>query len=167
MAVTNNASMANNSSTPNIATVDPAAIELAYWDTIKSSNNPEDFKSYLEKYPDGQFASLAKSRAQPQTQPIRSSSMPSNVDAGSLESTYWNAIKDSRNPSDFRAYVAKFPGGLFVEIANNRVAMLESEIREREGAKRAAAETERARNTRLFDLKDGSGTEGTLTDDAG
>ncbi|HYJ88903.1 MAG TPA: tetratricopeptide repeat protein [Pyrinomonadaceae bacterium] len=160
MAVTNNASMANSPSTPNIATVDPAAIELAYWDTIKNSNNPEDFKSYLEKYPDGQFASLAKSRSQP----IRSSpsSMPANVDAGSLETTYWNAIKDSRNPSDFRAYVTKFPGGLFVEIANNRVAMLESEIREREGAKRAASEAERARNTRLFDLKDGSGTEGTL-----
>jgi tetratricopeptide (TPR) repeat protein len=160
MAVTNNASMANNTSTPNIATVDPAAIELAYWDTIKNSNNPEDFKSYLEKYPDGQFASLAKSRAQPQ--PVRSSSMPANVDAGSLESTYWNAIKDSRNPSDFRAYVTKFPGGLFVEIANNRISMLESEIREREAAKRATADTERARNTRLFDLKDGGGTEGTL-----
>ncbi len=160
MAVTNNASMANNNSTPTIATVDPAAIELAYWDTIKNSTNPEDFKSYLEKYPDGQFASLAKSRANPQ--PVRSSPMASNVDAGSLETTYWSAIKDSRNPSDFRAYVAKFPGGLFVEIANNRVAMLEGEIREREGAKRAASEAERARNTRLFDLKDGSGTEGTL-----
>lgn len=164
MAVTNNASMANSNTTPNIATVDPAAIELAFWDTIKSSTNPEDFKGYLEKYPDGQFASLAKSRAQPQpVRPSANPASPSMSDTGSLEATYWNAIKDSRNPSDFRAYVNKFPGGLFVEIANNRVAMLESELRERESAKNAAAETERARNTRLFDLKDGSGTEGTLT----
>ncbi|HKO95650.1 MAG TPA: tetratricopeptide repeat protein [Pyrinomonadaceae bacterium] len=160
MSVTSNASMANSPNTPTIATVDPAAIELSYWETIKNSTNPEDFKGYLEKYPDGQFASLAKSRAQPQ--PVRSSA-PATSDAGSLETTYWNAIKDSRNPSDFRAYVTKFPSGLFVEIANNRVAMLESEIRERENARNAAAETERARNTRLFDLKDGSGTEGTLT----
>jgi Flp pilus assembly protein TadD len=160
MSVTSNASMANSPNTPTIATVDPAAIELSYWETIKNSTNPEDFKGYLEKYPDGQFATLAKSRAQPQ--PMRSSA-PAMSDSGSLESTYWNAIKDSRNPSDFRAYVNKFPGGLFVEIANNRVAMLESEIRERENARNAAAEAERARNTRLFDLKDGSGTEGTLT----
>jgi Tfp pilus assembly protein PilF len=161
MSITNSASMANSPSTPSIATVDPAAIELAYWDTIKASNNPEDFRAYLEKYPDGQFASLAKSRSQ-SVRP--SSSVPATVsDAGSIETTYWNAIKDSRNPSDFRAYVTKFPGGLFVEIANNRVAMLEAEIRERESAKRNAADSERARSTRLFDLKLADGTEGTLT----
>src|SRR5688572_13794284 len=54
MAVTNNASNVAEA-TPNVAMVDPAALELAFWDTIKNSNNPEDFKSYLEKYPDGQF----------------------------------------------------------------------------------------------------------------
>jgi hypothetical protein len=42
--------------------VDPAAFELSYWDTIKSSTDPNDFKAYLEKYPDGQFASLAKNK---------------------------------------------------------------------------------------------------------
>jgi hypothetical protein len=31
--------------------VSPQAIELTFWDTIKSSNNPEDFKAYLNKYP--------------------------------------------------------------------------------------------------------------------
>ncbi|MEK6282918.1 MAG: tetratricopeptide repeat protein [Acidobacteriota bacterium] len=160
MAVTSSASMANNTSTPNVAMVDPAAIELTYWETIKSSNNPEDFKAYLEKYPEGQFASLAKSRSH--VQPVRSAPNPAVSDPGSLETTYWNAIKDSRSPSDFRTYITKFPGGLFVEIANNRIALLESEIRERENAKRAAAEAERARSTRLFDLKDGGGTEGTL-----
>ena len=77
--------------------------------------------------------------------------------------TYWNAIKDSRNPSDFKAYVNKFPNGLFVEIANGRVAMLEGEAREKANAKVAADEAERARNSHLFAVKDASGTEGTLT----
>lgn len=45
-------------------TVDPAAVELSFWETIKSSNNPEDFKAYLEQYPKGRFASLARLRAQ-------------------------------------------------------------------------------------------------------
>jgi len=97
VAVNGSASNASNSTTPNVALVDPAAMELAFWDTIKNSTNPDDFKSYLDKYPDGQFAALAKSRAQP-TKPA---SNTASGDMNSMEMTYWNAIKDSRNPSDF------------------------------------------------------------------
>jgi uncharacterized caspase-like protein len=46
-------------------TVDSTAIELSFWDTIKSSSNPEDFKAYLQQYPNGRFATLAKIRANP------------------------------------------------------------------------------------------------------
>lgn len=157
LAVTNAASMANNtSSTSNIATVDPAAIELSYWETIKNSNNPDDFKAYLDKYPDGQFAALAKSRSQ--------ASKPMSSGGGdSVEMMYWNAIKDSKNPSDFRAYVTKFPGGLFVDLANSRVASLEAEANERDKAKANAAAEERLRNTHIYDVKDAGGTEGSLT----
>jgi len=38
------------------------AVELAYWDTVKDSDNPEMFRAYLERYPDGAFAPLAKVR---------------------------------------------------------------------------------------------------------
>jgi hypothetical protein len=50
--------------------------EIAFWETIKTSTDPEDFKSYLKKYPNGQFADLAKNRikaleaAKPQPSPI-------------------------------------------------------------------------------------------------
>ncbi len=50
------------SNLPATSSVDPAAIELSYWETIKDSTRPDDFRSYLEKYPNGQFASLAKIR---------------------------------------------------------------------------------------------------------
>jgi tetratricopeptide (TPR) repeat protein len=120
VAVTNSASNAANNSTPNVAMVDPAAIELSFWESIKNSNNPDDFKAYLEKYPDGQFAGLAKSR----TNSVRP---PGNGPSGeSSEMLYWNAIKDSQNPSDFQAYVTKFPQGLFVELANNRIKSLDA-----------------------------------------
>jgi tetratricopeptide (TPR) repeat protein len=120
LAVTNSASMAPGSDTPNVALLDPAAMELSYWETIKASNNPEDFKSYLDKYPDGQFAALAKSRSNL----VRPAGNSTSGD--SPEMSYWNAIKDSQNPSDFRSYVTKFPQGLFVELANNRVTSLEA-----------------------------------------
>jgi len=43
--------------------VDQTAIDLAFWDSIKNSDNPSDFRTYLERFPQGQFASLAKKRA--------------------------------------------------------------------------------------------------------
>jgi tetratricopeptide (TPR) repeat protein len=156
LAVTSAASNTASTVPGQINTVDPAAIELAYWDTIKNSNNPNDFKSYLDKYPDGQFAELAKSRS--------NASKPSGGGGGdSVEMMYWNAIKDSRNPSDFKAYVTKFPGGLFVELANSRIATLEAEASERDRAKASAAADDRIRNTHIFDVSNEGRTEGSLT----
>lgn len=43
-------------------TGDETALELSFWETIKNSNDPEDFKAYLEKYPNGHFVSLARRR---------------------------------------------------------------------------------------------------------
>ena len=156
LAVTSSATNTAANTPGNIATVDPAAIELSFWESIKNSNNPNDFKAYLDKYPDGQFAELAKSRA--------NAARPSSGGGGdSVEMMYWNAIKDSRNPSDFRAYVQKFPGGLFVELANSRIATLEAEANEAAKARANAAAEERNRNTHLFDVQDASRTAGTLT----
>lgn len=125
---TGNSTGSNSANTSNSTGIDPAAIELSYWESIKTSTNPEDFKSYLEKYPDGHFAALAKSRAQAAT-----SARPTSGDANSLEMTYWNEIKNSENANDFRTYVTKFPSGLFVDLANSRIATLEAKARE--GAK--------------------------------
>ena len=44
-------------------TADAATFELSYWETIKSSSEAQDFISYLEKYPKGQFVELARRRA--------------------------------------------------------------------------------------------------------
>src|SRR5437764_1500230 len=155
IAVTSGASNTASNIPGNIATVDPAAIELRFWDSIKNSNNPNDFKAYLDKYPDGQFAELAKSRA--------NAARPSGGGGDSVEMMYWNAIKDSRNPSDFRAYVQKFPGVLVVELANSRISSLEAEVREAATVRENAAAAERSRNTHLYDVVDASRTSGTLT----
>ncbi len=37
-------------------------VELGFWDTIKGSDNPADFKAYLDSYPDGAFAVIARTR---------------------------------------------------------------------------------------------------------
>src|SRR5918911_1635315 len=40
----------------------PAAAEIAFWNSIKDSTDPEDFKAYLQEYPNGKFAALARNR---------------------------------------------------------------------------------------------------------
>lgn len=46
---------------PNIDDI-KLVIELEYWRSISTSKEAADFRDYLSKYPDGQFASLAKRR---------------------------------------------------------------------------------------------------------
>ncbi|MFS2033298.1 caspase domain-containing protein [Polaromonas sp. CT11-55] len=41
---------------------DPAAIDLAFWESVKSSNSPADLQAYLSQHPAGLFASLAQAR---------------------------------------------------------------------------------------------------------
>jgi len=43
-------------------TFDPRALELSFWDSIKTSANLADYKAYLEQFPTGQFAGLASLR---------------------------------------------------------------------------------------------------------
>jgi len=42
--------------------LDPGEIELSFWESIKDSKNPADFRAYLDKYPHGEFAGLAANR---------------------------------------------------------------------------------------------------------
>lgn len=64
------------SSTVPAAETDSSRIELSFWDSIKSSNNPEDFRAYLTKYPQGQFESLARNRLEQITQTAAAVEIP-------------------------------------------------------------------------------------------
>ncbi|MFS2033300.1 caspase domain-containing protein [Polaromonas sp. CT11-55] len=41
---------------------DPAALDLAFWDNVKNSNNAAEVQAYLTQFPDGTFAGLARAR---------------------------------------------------------------------------------------------------------
>lgn len=53
-----------------------AAIELAYWESIKDSKDVADFSAYLEKYPGGQFVALARNRMAAATRAVRKDAAP-------------------------------------------------------------------------------------------
>ena len=47
---------------PGSADPEVSAVELAFWDTVKDSENPSMYSAYLERYPNGAFAALADLR---------------------------------------------------------------------------------------------------------
>ena len=59
---------------------DNTAIELAFWDAIKDSSDPADFQAYLDQFPNGSFATLARNRLMRLT-PAQPVPGPNGVDA--------------------------------------------------------------------------------------
>lgn len=45
-------------------------LELKFWDSIKNSTDPEEFRAYLERFPNGTFSALAKRRIQALRSPV-------------------------------------------------------------------------------------------------
>ena len=68
---------------PKPAAGDSQQVELAFWDSIKASRDPADFRAYLERYPQGAFAALARNRIGQAT----ASSRPIEADVSSRPTT--------------------------------------------------------------------------------
>jgi hypothetical protein len=37
-------------------------VELLFWESVRNSDNPSSLQAYMEKYPEGEFKSLAEIR---------------------------------------------------------------------------------------------------------
>ncbi len=125
---------APNEATPTTAPskIDPVAFELSYWETIKNSTSADDFKAYLARYPQGQFAELAKNRIATlatTTKPVETSAPASG--GGATELAFWDSIKNSTSADDYRAYLEKYPNGEFAGLARRRLTPLEEKEKEK------------------------------------
>jgi hypothetical protein len=119
--------------------VDPASIELSFWNSIKNSTNPDDFKEYLKQYPTGRFAGLALNRLKPPTpdeRPIAehvptSAQSTSHVDSREeIEQESWESVKSSGNIDAIQEYLNQYPKGKFVGQAKILIATLKAPKRE-------------------------------------
>lgn len=88
------------SNTP--AKIDAVAVESEYWEAIRSSNDPQDYKDYLQNYPNGAYAGVARAKirqletakittpanSQPaNTQPTNSGGNKTNESAGAANTS--------------------------------------------------------------------------------
>jgi hypothetical protein len=98
------------------------ALELAFWESVKDGSASE-LEVYLEQYPDGTFASLARIRL---AFADRSAAEPPSVDAAvdALDLAFWDSIKDSDRREELEAYLAQHPEGHFAGLARARLSSL-------------------------------------------
>ena len=87
---------------------DPSALELAFWNTIKDSTNPADFRAYLEAFPEGTFAPLARVRSEARD--------PGTIEEVELAYTTRVASNVRAEPTAGSARVAALPGGAQVQV---------------------------------------------------
>jgi len=113
------------------------SVELAYWQTIKDANEKGFFEAYLEQYPDGAFANLARLKiAQIEAGVVAPRQTESEGDAAQI--AYWNSVKDAGSLAYFEAYLARWPKGTFADIARIRI----DEMKARQSLEQAARSAE-------------------------
>jgi adenylate cyclase len=99
------------------------ALELALWDSVKDGS-PAELESYLEQYPEGTFASLARTRldaaALSPTGP--SAPTPEELAAEALDLAFWKSVKDSDRREELQAYLEQHPNGHFAGLARARLS---------------------------------------------
>ncbi len=106
--------------TPQPPSGGPNTSEQIMWDSVKSSSNAADYQRYLNAFPFGPNAALAKQRIQifggqtPVTQP------PSGGQNTS-EQILWDSIKNSSNAADYQRYLNAFPFGPNAAVARQRI----------------------------------------------
>lgn len=59
-----------------------------------------------------------------ETIPLSSASLAAGAKGSEAETEFWNEVKDSRDPEDLKLYIEQFPAGMFVELAQRKVAEL-------------------------------------------
>jgi class 3 adenylate cyclase len=99
------------------------ALELAFWNSVKDGS-PTELATYLERYPDGTFASLARTRldAAELSPPSPAAATPDEVAADPLDLAFWESVKDSERRQELEAYLEQHPNGHFAGLARARLS---------------------------------------------
>ncbi len=111
-------------------------VELAYWESIKSSTDAALFEAYLSQYPEGLFAPLARAKISV----IQKNSVTTQHQS---ETAFFQAIQNSDSKADFEAYLQQFPDGTFASLARARIAAIEKRERDVAQVRSTAPQTNR------------------------
>jgi tRNA A-37 threonylcarbamoyl transferase component Bud32 len=104
------------------------AIELAFWNSVKDSSEPQLYHEYLAKYPQGRFASLANAKIAILTRKavpkVETAKAPNQAHEDEVELAFWNSVKDGTEPQLYQDYLEKYPHGRFESVARTKLEIL-------------------------------------------
>lgn len=118
--------------TPGIVAGGKADTERLYWESVKDSDDPREVQSYLDLYPQGFFAPIAKLRMDRLRTAAQSDPEPDHrpdqrPDQRTLaEAAFWNSVKDMDDAEMIRLYITQYPDGQFRPLAEARIAQIEN-----------------------------------------
>lgn len=105
---------------------DGFAREQAVWNSIKDSGNIGMLQGFLETYPDGAYATIARATiANLETQQQSTSQGTRAVDQ---EFVIWDSVKDAATVSELQVYLDAYPNGKYANIAKARIASLSATV---------------------------------------
>jgi len=102
------------------------ALELALWESVKDGSAAE-LESYLEQYPHGTFAALARTRRDAAAEPAAPNQPPNSTAEAvpdPLDLAFWESVKNSDRPEELEAYLDQHPNGHFAGLARARLPSL-------------------------------------------
>jgi serine/threonine-protein kinase len=59
-----------------------------------------------------------------ETVPLSPAALAAGAKGSEAETEFWNEVKDSKDPEDLKLYIEQFPAGVFLELAQRKVAEL-------------------------------------------
>ena len=99
-----------------------------FWNSVKDSSEPQLYREYLAKYPQGRFASLANAKITILTRKIapkqEAAKVPNQAHEDEVELVFWNSVKDATEPEFYQDYLEKYPHGRFESVARTKLDIL-------------------------------------------
>lgn len=94
--------------------------ESLLWDEIRKSNKVEDYKTYLEQHPKGQYVILAKSQ-------IKKLLDEADIEATHKDDQLWQVADKSGTDLSYRNYIKEYPNGRHKITAEVKIRKLHDE----------------------------------------
>lgn len=93
--------------------------DRAFWQAIGQGQDEAGLRSYLERFPRGLYADVARAR-------LADIEAARRAEAEAEERDAWDAVRREDSVGAYRSYLQAYPSGLFVQAARARIAEIES-----------------------------------------
>ena len=90
---------------------DAGDAEIVFWRSVEANSDDAEYQLYLEHYPQGAFADIARARL------ARGATANDTPDERRVELLFWESVRDSGNRAMIAAYLEKYPAGEFRQLA--------------------------------------------------